>query len=271
MRMDWSPLSPGERPPGRREWVCIDNRFSGSGCRGRIPIEPSTPLGVKAIAQSLAAIDTFEGSEGQRKSQAAARRLAGGIEAYLGSRYLSETELAVLKEAAEILGRLGTAAELAKKTMKRAEEEEERRRRTRRAEAEAAIHGRYPLAEGVRASLPLVLAMDRAVGATWRTPVQEEITREMQKPSYRTERNAEARVMEMIRDRYKGLVDELKGTVTSRREPVAELLAPAFAKIDDALREGVERAAGFVETVSIYLVQKKIERANAPATSEKNP
>ncbi len=271
MRLERQSRNSGRTDPGFREWVCADFYGLSTSCRGRIPVEPTAQIGVNAIAQSLAAFPSFEGSDAQRKSQGTARRLASGIERLMANSYLSDPEIATLRDAAEILNRLGTAAELAKKILKHAEQEEERRRKARRAEAQKALRERYPLPEGVRSSLPLVLAMDSVRTERWRTPLQQQLASEMRKPSWRTERNAEAGILELIRDRYTEIVSAIESYAEARIEPVPTLLAPVFEELDRALREESERSAPIVEGVSVFLVQKKLESANASPTSNKNP
>ncbi len=119
-----------------RIWRCSDwFKLSASSCLTTIAIPNDECLSIATISEDMAR-QAFSNSHEQGKKQAGYRRIAGSLNKLRdGREYLSDDELKLLRDAAEVLERLGTAAEKAKKYKKRLEEEEKRRLAQREQEA----------------------------------------------------------------------------------------------------------------------------------------
>jgi gas vesicle protein len=127
-----------------RIWRCSDwLRFNGNDCYCTVSIPGDERLSIEIIAEDMAR-RSFNDSYHQGKKQAGYRRIAGSLTKLgEGREYLSDAELQTLQEAAEILQRLGTAAEKAKREKKRLEEEAKRLQEQREKTAKQALSGRF--------------------------------------------------------------------------------------------------------------------------------
>ncbi len=132
------------RPGLSRQWRCSGwHRLGVDTCTTTIPIPDDEQLPIAMIAEDMAR-QAFANSDYQGKKQASYRRIAGSLmKLEEGREYLSLAELSTLHEAAEILQRLGTAAEKAKREKKRLEEEAKRIQVQREKAASQALSGRF--------------------------------------------------------------------------------------------------------------------------------
>lgn len=142
-----------------RVWRCPDwLKLGPDPCHTVIPIPNDEQLPIATIAEDMAR-QAFANSDHQGKKQAGYRRIAGSLTKLdEGREYLSNAELQTLLDAGEILQRLGTAAEKAKKAKKRLEEEEKRRVQQREQVVREAIAGRF-ISDDLVAFATLTLAL----------------------------------------------------------------------------------------------------------------
>lgn len=206
-----------------RVWGCQDwDKFGDQYCATTIEIPSDERLPIAVIAEDMAQ-RAFTDSHEAGKRQAGFRRIAGSINKLMdGWQYLSESEFQALKEAAEVLERLGSAAEKAKGVKKRLEQEEKRRKEQRYKEADsllARIYGSDDLLERAVNTLYLAAVNGRLV------PFSVEDIERIFKDA------GKGRIKEsltnMVTYQYNEMRRELAGDFAWRQRPLEELVKVA--------------------------------------------
>lgn len=119
----------------RRVWRCPGwYSLGGDTCLTSEPIPDNKALSIAEIAENMARYSGTSSID-RRNEQANYRRLAGGLGNLATSRYLSARERETLSAARDVLERLATAAERAKRDKHRQEKDEQQRKEQRHREA----------------------------------------------------------------------------------------------------------------------------------------
>lgn len=208
-------------------------------------------------------------SEDLRKATSETRRTATTIRKHLQSigGLLSDADRDALARAAGILESLGAASQKAAAAKKREEEEAERLRQSRLAEAMATLKERYPAADW-REALALAVGIGKARG---RFPEYSErdvrdhmawISRNMDSPHIRPKESLISSIEQGLKETFDGLA----WSAATRSGPIAEILEPAFPKIDASLAQ--VRSSGLADEVSAFMVAMEMERSASRAPKE---
>lgn len=200
-----------------REWRCVGwYSLGGDICRASQTIPADKALPVAEIAEDMARHFATSSTD-RRNEQANYRRLAGGLGNLASMRYLSARESEALSVARDILERLATAAERAKRDKHRQEKDEQQRKAQRHREAANLardIFAGADLAERALNTLALAEVLNRhgPWSAGWVRRAGEDVDRE-------------------INAKFNHLLCELISEVSWRIDPVPAMLDRAHARL----------------------------------------
>lgn len=241
-------------------------------CYGRDePIPVDLKLTIKQMAEAMAHESFFNKSDDQRREQAKARRAGSTVRTFASSPYLSESEAATLAEAAEILERLGTAAEQAKKELKRRETEEELRQAARRKIVSDALIPRINMPESIPEALPLVLAL-AATKYHYTTP--QTVIGSIVDALGNTQRRdtLEGAIKWELNYTWSAIKDDIISSIAYKDSPDAATMARKLIEEVETAKASPEITAMVAEVldrISPRLIQERLEAANPKAGQEK--
>ncbi|MES9902180.1 MAG: zinc ribbon domain-containing protein [Sedimenticola sp.] len=233
----------------RREWSCRSVSLSGKHCYGAVAIPGDERLTISAIADDMA-LQSFSGSYAQGKKQAGFRRIAGGLRNLREGRdYLSDDEHQVLMKSIEILERLGSVAEKAKKVKKQLEDAEKRRLEERSKTASKLASARFGTSDVLALAVnTLALADVLSTAAPFRAKDVDYIFNRAD------EGGLKESLSTMIKDDYGDVLQTLVGGVAYKDEPV-EALIDRVGDAFDERREAVSKLNQLViERIEVALM-----------------
>ena len=211
---------------GGRVWRCSDwYKFGGEPCLTSLPIPGDERLTIATIAEDMAR-ESFSDSADQGKKQAGFRRIAGGLNKLKeGRQYLSDSEHETLKAAAELLERLGTAAEKAKRYKKKLEEEEKRRIDQRHREAMGLMKEAFNTTDLVAQAVTVLSLADLDHAPT---PLHKsDVERVFNDPRTGPIRTA---IGNLVAREYDDVLRSIVSGIAYRHSPVVELVAEVKRK-----------------------------------------
>jgi len=241
-------------------------------CRGSEPVPADLKLTIKQMAEAMAYESLFNNSDDQRKEQAKARRAASTVRSFAHTGYLSDSESALLMDAAEVLERVGTAAEQAKKELKRQEKAEELRRAGREKEARSVLFPRLELTAQYTESVPLLLALlsTEYNRGTFHSEdrLERDILQELERLDPTLRGSRESAVKYELNNYWRYVTDDALSTISYRPEPDAATMArELIEEVENAIADPAlqERAARLVERINAAVIQERLEKTNPKA------
>lgn len=241
------------------------------GCKQSPERIPDDDLTIKQIAEGMALESYYGKSDAKRKEQAKARRAASTVQGFAGSPYLSTSEAETLRAAVAILERIGTAAELAKKVLKRKEEAEALRLAGRKNMARDILLPRLKLPDSIPEALPLVLAMTTADPSASRSPLNIEtaIIDSLARVDRRlTIKTVEGDIRWELVYAWEYLRDCIVSHIAFSETPDAATMARQYIEEVEKALSSPELAAQVAELmgqITPKLVQERLEKANPNA------
>lgn len=252
---------------GNRRLYC-----NAPGCCSEEAVPAAQKLTVAQMTEGMAFDSLFNKSDDQRKQQAKARRAGTTVKGFATSPYLSESEADTLRAAADILERLGTAAELAKKELKKKEKAEERRQAARRAEAKKVLDKRLVKPERYEESIPMILALAK-LDSLHGKHIERDIREALVLRDKLRQRSVRQSVDWEINHLFEDIIRDTLGTIAYREEPSATAMASKFLGEFEAelISSDVQsRAGSLVEAINQRLVEERLEEANPGAGKGKS-
>jgi len=251
---------------GNRRLYC-----NAPGCYSEDTVPPDLKLTVAQMTEGMACDSLFNKSDDQRKQQAKARRAGTTVKGFATSPYLSESEADTLQAAAGILDRLGTAAELAKKELKKREKAEEKRQAARRAEAKKVLDKRLVKPERYKESIPMILALAK-LDSLHGNHIEQDIREALVIRDPLRQRSVRQSVDWEINHVWDDIIRDTIGTIAYQEKPSARAMASEFLGRFEAelLSEDIQsRADALIKVIYRRLVEERLEEANPGAGEEK--
>jgi hypothetical protein len=91
----------------------------------------------------------------------------------------------------------------------------------------------------------------------------------MRKPGWRAKRDgAKVAIWHLIRDQHDALVNEAVGDMAYQKDSVLALVEKMTERFDAAREDCAAKAQLFAETVTVFLVQNRIEEASTPKSED---